>query len=454
MLNVFHNLDAQSVGSRGSIWASLLTVIAMASQSIAMPCPPVALPIPSEPGYVYSVVADGGVVAAPVQLGESGEGGVMLFERSACGCDWDVAAVIEPPAVPGLGLGWRLDLSGDTLIAGVHASVADGAVAWVYRRVDGEWAFFDEVRPTNASASNSFGERLVASESFVAVADKEDNWGGSCAWCGAVTVYPIGQGGLDPGFQITAHDAIPGNGDCWDWFGSEADARGDLLAIARPAGGFFSCQPGSMYVYRISSDGAAFEGRHDGAVRFPESLAVADDVIVGSGTAYGDPVAVSLANVSGSWTPTHEWDGNTMPEVADLGGAVAVDGNWLIMGGYVPPSTAPVYVFRRDQRSGWIQQPSLFSPSGDPTSFFGIKLAVTDGYGIVTDFNKAWVFCLDDSGCEAAPSGDVNGDGETNASDLLHVLAGWGDCEGCPADLDGDGIVGVNDLLLVVGCWG
>lgn len=56
-----------------------------------------------------------------------------------------------------------------------------------------------------------------------------------------------------------------------------------------------------------------------------------------------------------------------------------------------------------------------------------------------------------------AVPGDVDGDGLVNVSDLLLLLAGWGDCPdppaGCPADLDGDSEVGVVDLLIVLGNW-
>ena len=56
-------------------------------------------------------------------------------------------------------------------------------------------------------------------------------------------------------------------------------------------------------------------------------------------------------------------------------------------------------------------------------------------------------------GGEVLP-GDVNGDGVVDTSDLLDLLAAWGDCAGaCPADFDGDGAVGVGDLLILLGNW-
>ena len=53
-------------------------------------------------------------------------------------------------------------------------------------------------------------------------------------------------------------------------------------------------------------------------------------------------------------------------------------------------------------------------------------------------------------------SGDFNGDGLIDVSDLLIVLGAWGPCpedDGCPADLDGDGVVDASDLMILLANW-
>jgi glucose/arabinose dehydrogenase len=53
-------------------------------------------------------------------------------------------------------------------------------------------------------------------------------------------------------------------------------------------------------------------------------------------------------------------------------------------------------------------------------------------------------------------SGDVNQDGQTNSTDMVGVILGWGACPpgvSCPADQDCSGVVDVLDLLLVILNW-
>jgi len=53
--------------------------------------------------------------------------------------------------------------------------------------------------------------------------------------------------------------------------------------------------------------------------------------------------------------------------------------------------------------------------------------------------------------------GDLNNDGSVNVSDLLILLAAWGDCPikgDCPADLDVNGSVDASDLLILLANWG
>lgn len=49
---------------------------------------------------------------------------------------------------------------------------------------------------------------------------------------------------------------------------------------------------------------------------------------------------------------------------------------------------------------------------------------------------------------------DINGDNVTNVTDLLLIIAAWGECGDCPEDIDDSGSVNVSDLLLAIAAWG
>ena len=54
----------------------------------------------------------------------------------------------------------------------------------------------------------------------------------------------------------------------------------------------------------------------------------------------------------------------------------------------------------------------------------------------------------------AAPSADVNGDGEVNIQDLVLVASRFGETGENAADVNGDGVVNIQDLVLVAGAFG
>jgi len=90
----------------------------------------------------------------------------------------------------------------------------------------------------------------------------------------------------------------------------------------------------------------------------------------------------------------------------------------------------------------------------EPTSNFQVRFVCGDlNAGSVIEAAVDGVtlsrsYC-DDTSC----TGDTNGDGTVNVTDILAVVAAWGESGGS-SDVNGDGIVDVSDLLAVVNAWG
>jgi hypothetical protein len=57
-------------------------------------------------------------------------------------------------------------------------------------------------------------------------------------------------------------------------------------------------------------------------------------------------------------------------------------------------------------------------------------------------------------GCVISCPADIDGNGAVNVSDLLNLIAVWGDCDACPQDINGSGSVDVSDLLELIASWG
>ena len=83
--------------------------------------------------------------------------------------------------------------------------------------------------------------------------------------------------------------------------------------------------------------------------------------------------------------------------------------------------------------------------AGTELSFDEAIFAGSDGLPLKVDASDV----LELDGCD----GDVNADGVVDVTDLLSVIAAWGD-QGGDADVNGDGSVDVSDVLAIISAWG
>ncbi len=119
-------------------------------------------------------------------------------------------------------------------------------------------------------------------------------------------------------------------------------------------------------------------------------------------------------------------------EVAGIGGDF--DLRWWTVDGGGGTSTGGDFVLR-----GTIGQPDAGTHSGG-------------GFEMRGGFRQT-----PGSGCGECPT-DVDGSGNTGASDLAVLLGSWGACapgDACEClDDNGDGVIGAADLAVLLGAWG
>ena len=115
-----------------------------------------------------------------------------------------------------------------------------------------------------------------------------------------------------------------------------------------------------------------------------------------------------------------------------------------------------LFVAQLGESSGWQEQEYSINVTGDTVQlewrFDSVDSLYNDYRGLHIDgiqLVAQSIECDDTVSCPA----DLNGDATVDVSDLLVVIAQWGQSNS-PADINGDGIVDVSDLLEVVGNWG
>ena len=276
----------------------------------------------------------------------------------------------------------------------------DAGAAYVYRFDGASWIEEDKLVPADVEAGDSFGYPVVLSRcgSLAIIGSYGDDDGGSSA--GAAYVYRFDGTSWIEEDKLIASDAEPG-----DLFGLSAFIDGDVAIVASlnddPAG----ADSGSAYVFRFdgtgwiekakltASDGAANDNfgsdvsiRHNVAV---VSAVNDDDGGENSGSAYvfrfDGTNWVEHAKLTASDAAAGDWFGNSVSLQGDV---LAVGARWDDDGG---ENSGSAYVF---------------------AGLLGV------------DYNGNGVADV----CESLCPADTDGDGDVDTSDLLALLAAWGQC--------------------------
>jgi hypothetical protein len=425
---------------------------------------------------------------------------------------------------PGDNFGSSVSRSGDLAIVGAERDDENGALAgsaYIFRldSETGTWTEEAKLLASDGEADDRFGTSVSISGEIAIVGAFGDSDGGT--WAGAAYVYRYDS---ESGTWIEQPKLLASDGAADDRFGSSVAVSGEVAVVGAPRHAENGQASGAAYMYRFDSGAGAWiqEGKllatGGGELdTFGSAVGISGDVVV-----VGAPVMLGETRPGSAYVFRYESGSATWPVEDELapttqaydgfGGAVAVDGNKIIVGasaesGWGPYSGA-AYVYRYNG-SAWPMEQRLegwdtrggdhFGESVDIHGPLAIAGAAGNGdYGFLS--GSAYVFRDDDgSWTESAkllgrgqdqldlfgssvsiegttafvgsPAGyayffngfsgrDCNDNGELDDCEILSGQAPDLNGNGVPdecdvvGDLDGDGSVGVTDFLLLLSHWG
>ena len=311
-----------------------------------------------------------------------GAGAVYIFGREGAG--WQQEAYIKasntgpPEPLGGDGFGRALALDGDTLVVSApgedsaatgvggdqfdESADASGAV-YVYIRDQGTWSFQAYLKASNTGDFDTFGWSLALSGDTLVVGSPRE---------GSAATGVDGDGANDLALQSGAAYVFVRSGQTWsqqaylkpsntgvsDWFGGDVDISGDTIVVGAP--------------FESSAASGVGGDEGDNSAQF----AGAAYVFVRSGQSWSQQAYLKASNTGAG---------------DQFGGAVAVDGDLIVVGARYEDSAASgvggnqasnaiedsgaAYVYRRDGTS-WSQVAYLKSPHTNVDDWMGAAVAV------------------------------------------------------------------------------
>lgn len=288
------------------------------------------------PTILIGLPSSGGALGQTTTRLGSGASAAGFAPATPDGCEFSWETELDPPFGPVSEhrYGWAVAIEGDLAAIGApndSESVANAGAVYVFRKVDGTWAYEDKLHSTTPTFGGNFGYAIDIDAGRIAVSAPGENTG-YYGDEGALRIYErIGSAWTDRAYitQPDLTNEVTG-------FGVDIDLDDDVLAVGHYPGSF-----GAVHVYRWN---AACNNPPAGGWCLEDSLQTDD----------GQP----------------------------CGESVAIDGDVLVAGAasYVPLVEA-AYVFRR-LPTGWAQEQRLTSPSPHPSDQFGEEVAL-DGHTIL-----------------------------------------------------------------------
>lgn len=298
----------------------------------------------SDGAYFGESVAISGnyiVVGAPWP-GGGGPGYAYVFELEN-GTWTQVAELTGNNSAWGDDFGWSVAIDGTTVVAGAilhngSAGTASGA-AYVFQPSSGVWGQVASLDALDAAAGDQFGASVAVSGSTVLVgANLHSGTGGTNS--GAAYIF---QDNASTWSQVA--ELAPNKPSAYENFGISVGLDGTHAIVGADGNGSLGANTGAAYIFDGSSSGW-----------------------------------LQVAQLAASDATANSYFGH----------AVAIRGNYALVGAYDRSQTQPssvygvgaAYVYQLDSGS-WVQKTRLVNPNPTPSSQFGWSVDLSDNFAAI-----------------------------------------------------------------------
>lgn len=349
-------------------------------------------------GYSVAVGGNRAVVGATFgDTSESDSGSAFVYDLSSGNPATPLTTLVSPTPSNGDQFGFSVGVSGSNVVVGEpydDAGAADTGAAYVYDLASATPAtsIHTLVKSTPA-ASDSFGYSVAVSGNHVVVGATFDDTDDADA--GAAYAYRL-NGAAPPDLIATLVDPTP---DAFPGFGYSVAVSGNHVVVGAIFDDTGAADAGSAYVFDISSATPASpiatlnSWAPASSDYFGWSVAVSGNRVV-VGAVYDDREAADggsayLFDLTGGSpeTPVAALENLTPAALDSFGNAVAVSGDYVVVGAFQDNSEAPnagsVYVYDLSSATPTTPLAKIDNPSPDAFDQFGISVAVSGNYLVV-----------------------------------------------------------------------
>lgn len=278
--------------------------------------------------------------------------------------------------------GESLDLSNDLAVIGASGNDSDGGAAYVFRRSGGVFSEEQILLPTGTEAASRFGSSVTLTDTTIAVAAPFDGAGSVSVFIYLTDSWQLQQRAVSPGASIG------------DRLGFSVSLDESTIIAGAPRAGLLGDTSGSAHVFKRSGSNWDLEERltADNAAELGSALAVDGDTL-----AIGAPSEASRGVVYVYLRSGESWDFQARIAAADsthaqgFGRSVALSGDTLAIGATADDdngeNAGAVYVYTRSGVA-WSLEQKLTASDGAAVDLLGTGLAL-EGDTLIAGANAA-----------------------------------------------------------------